>query len=76
MKRVFVLLIASALLMLPAQDALALSCPTGQVVWIKAYNSGDGSYKRVLWQGGSRYFAGTGTDYGLFATSGGRRGVW
>jgi len=43
--------------------ALALTCPSGQVVWIEAYNSADGSYKQVYWQGGSRYFSGWGTDY-------------
>lgn len=47
----------------PAQPALALSCASGYVVWIEAYNSADGTYKEVFWQGGSRYFAGSGTDY-------------
>lgn len=48
---------------LPTDPALSLSCDTGSVVWIEAYNSGDGSYKHIYWQGGNRYFAGTGTDY-------------
>lgn len=64
MKRVLVVAALSAvLLVVPTRSALALSCPTGQVVWIQAYNSGDGTYKSVSWQGGSRHFAGTGTDY-------------
>lgn len=46
-----------------AQAALALSCPASHVVWVEAYNSSDGSYKRVSWQGGTQYFSGTGTDY-------------
>ena len=46
-----------------SRPATALSCAPDEVAWIKAYNSSDGTYKRVEWQGGSRYFAGTGTDY-------------
>lgn len=64
MKRTFLLLIVVAtLLMTSAQTAFALSCTTGEVVWIRAYNSADGSYKQVSWQGGTQSFPGTGTDY-------------
>lgn len=64
MKRTILSLAASLVLALgPAPPALALSCASGHVVWIEAYNSSDGSYKQVYWQGGSRYFAGSGTDY-------------
>jgi hypothetical protein len=57
------LALSVGLALAPATPALALMCPTGHVVWIKAYNSADGTYKEVYWQGGSQYFAGTGTDY-------------
>lgn len=64
MKRiVLVAAVVTALLGLPAYEALALACPSGQVVWIEAFNSSDGSYKNVTWQGGSRSFPGAGTDY-------------
>ncbi len=64
MKRIFVVAaLALALVAVPAMSALALACPSGQVVWIQAFNSSDGSYKHVHWQGGDRYFSGTGTDY-------------
>lgn len=64
LRRALVLLAAlAALLVAPAGTAWALTCPTGQVVWIEAYNSSNGTYKQVYWQGGSRYFPGTGTDY-------------
>lgn len=64
MKRYLVLFAALLILVLvPAGTALALSCPSGQVVWIEAYNSSNGTYKQVYWQGGNRYFPGWGTDY-------------
>ncbi len=64
LKRITLILAASlALALAPARPVLALSCASGYVVWIEAYNSADGSYKEVFWQGGSRYFAGSGTDY-------------
>lgn len=64
MRRAAIATIASVLLVLaPAQPTLALSCPAGKVVWIQAYNSPDGTYKQVAWQGGSQYFPGTGTHY-------------
>lgn len=34
-----------------AEVALALSCPSGHVVWVEAYNSSNGAYKQVYWQG-------------------------
>lgn len=64
MKRIPLIVAASlALMLVPARPALAGSCAPGHVVWIEAYNSADGTYKAVFWQGGSRYFAGSGTDY-------------
>lgn len=67
LKRTLVLiaaLLTLTLLFAPASAALQLlSCPSGQVVWIEAYNSSNGTYKQVSWQGGSRYFPGWGTDY-------------
>lgn len=64
MRRLLTLLALSAgLALAPATPALALTCPYGQVVWIKAYNSADGTYKQVSWQGGSQYFSGSGTHY-------------
>jgi len=63
-KRIPLIVAASlALMLVPARPALAGSCAPGHVVWIEAYNSADGTYKAVFWQGGSRYFAGSGTDY-------------
>lgn len=64
MKRLLTLLALSAgVALVPATPVLALTCPSGQVVWIRAYNSPDGTYKQVSWQGGTQYFSGSGTDY-------------
>ncbi len=64
MKRIVLAVAASVTLLLaPTQPVLALSCPSGKVVWIQAFNSPDGSYKQVSWQGGSQYFPGSGTHY-------------
>lgn len=59
----FAVAASMALALAPVQPTLALSCSAGNVVWIEAYNSADGTYKKVSWQGGSRYFSGSGTDY-------------
>jgi len=64
MRRILPVIATSLVLTLaPAAPVLALSCASGYVVWIEAYNSADGTYKQVSWEGGSQYFSGSGTDY-------------
>lgn len=63
------LFLASSMTVALATPAWAITCPTGQVVWVDSWASSDGTYQRIITSGpDSQFWYGDDVGYHSFRT--------